>query len=75
MQFVLQPRLGTESLYQLLRLHFKAGQLQQMQLVDAMEQKTSLYFHQLKTNIVIAPETFKFQIPADVDVIETVPAA
>ncbi len=74
-QFVLQPKLGTESLYQLLRLHFKAGQLQQMQLVDAMEQKTSLYFHQLKTNIVITPGTFEFQIPEDVDVIDAVPAA
>jgi outer membrane lipoprotein carrier protein len=74
-QFVLHPKPGTDSLYQLLRLYFKAGQLQQMQLVDSLQQTTSLYFHQLKTNIAIDPDIFKFQIPPDVDVIKAVPNA
>tara|TARA_B100000767_G_scaffold273177_1_gene302604 strand:+ start:229 stop:906 length:678 start_codon:yes stop_codon:yes gene_type:complete len=59
-----------ESLYQTLRLNFKNNQLLEMQLEDAMNQKTSLTFSNMVLNPQLKENLFEFVIPENVDVLE-----
>ena len=59
-----------ESLYQTLRLNFKNNQLLEMQLEDAMHQKTSLTFSNMVFNPLIKDDLFNFVIPENIDVLE-----
>jgi outer membrane lipoprotein carrier protein len=59
-----------ESLYQMLRLNFKNNQLLEMQLEDAMNQKTSLIFSNMVLNPELQQNLFDFVIPENVDVLE-----
>ena len=59
-----------ESLYQTLRLNFKNNQLLEMQLEDAMSQKTSLTFSNMVLNPQLKENLFEFVIPENVDVLE-----
>jgi len=58
-----------ESLYQSLRINFKNNKLSEMQIEDAMHQKTSLTF----SNVIITPpidaSIFEFKVPENVDVV------
>ena len=65
----LTPR-DPESLYQTLRLNFKNNQLLEMQLEDAMHQKTSLTFSNMVFNPQLKEGLFEFVIPEGTDVIE-----
>jgi outer membrane lipoprotein carrier protein len=65
----LTPR-DPESLYQTLRLNFKNNQLLEMQLEDAMQQKTSLTFSNMVFNPQLKEGLFEFVIPEGTDVIE-----
>ena len=68
-QFELRPK-DTESLYTYIRLYFLHGNLQQMQLVDSLDQKTAMHFSNLEPNPQIGSGNFEFQVPAGTDVID-----
>lgn len=59
-----------ESLYQTLKLNFKNNQLLEMQLEDAMYQKTSLIFSNMVLNPKIKDNLFEFVVPENIDVLE-----
>jgi outer membrane lipoprotein carrier protein len=62
-----------ESLYQTLRLNFKNNQLLEMQLEDAMNQKTSLTFSNIVFNPQLKDGLFEFVVPENTDVLEMDP--
>lgn len=68
-QFELRPQ-DPESLYTYIRLYFLHGQLQQMQLVDSLDQKTAMHFTNLVANPSINPGTFEFMLPDGADIID-----
>lgn len=68
-QFELRPK-DPESLYTYIRLYFIHGDLQQMQLVDSLDQKTAMHFSNLVSNPTIDAGTFEFQVPQGSDVID-----
>ncbi len=68
-QFDLRPK-DPESLYTYIRLYFLHGDLQQMQLVDSLDQKTAMHFTNLQANPNIDNSLFEFIMPTDTDVID-----
>lgn len=62
-----------ESLYETLRLNFKNNQLLEMQLDDAMNQKTSLTFSNMVFNPQLKDGLFEFVVPENTDVLEMDP--
>lgn len=68
-QFELRPK-DPDSLYTYIRLYFIHDDLQQMQLVDSLEQKTAMHFSNLVSNPTIDAGTFDFRIPEGTDVID-----
>jgi len=58
-----------ESLYQSLRINFKNNKLWEMQIEDAMHQKTSLTFSNVVINPPIDASIFEFKVPENVDVV------
>jgi outer membrane lipoprotein carrier protein len=58
-----------ESLYQSLRINFKNNKLSEMQIEDAMHQKTSLTFSNVIINPPIDASIFEFKVPENVDVV------
>lgn len=67
--FVLLPK-GHDSLFDTLRLSFKNGALNDMQLVDGIGQRTNIVFESVRMNAPVADSEFKFDIPPGVDVIQ-----
>lgn len=67
--FILTPK-AKDTLFDRLRLSFRNGLINDMQLEDAVGQKTSLYFFDLKMNNEMDDELFNFIVPEGVDVIE-----
>lgn len=67
--FVLTPK-AKDTLFDRLRLSFRDGLINDMQLEDAVGQKTTLYFFSLKMNTEMDDSLFQFSVPEGVDVIE-----
>jgi len=56
--------------FQSLRVGFKGRDLAAVEIVDSFGQRSMLEFNQWKPNVPIAPESFRFTVPAGADVIE-----
>ncbi len=67
--FTLQPK-NKDTLFDSLRLSFNNGLINDMQLVDAVGQRTSIFFSALVVNQAVADDEFVFVVPDGVDVIE-----
>lgn len=67
--FILIPK-AKDTLFDRLRLSFRNGLINDMQLEDAVGQKTTLYFFGVQMNRPLADALFEFVVPDDVDVFE-----
>lgn len=67
--FVLTPT-AKDTLFDTLRLSFRSGVINDMQLLDAVGQRTNILFMNVKINQPVAASQFVFEAPAGVDVIE-----
>lgn len=67
--FMLTPR-AKDTLFDSLRLSFRDGRINDMQLNDAVGQRTNILFMSIRMNEPLDNSHFRFQIPAGVDVIE-----
>jgi outer membrane lipoprotein carrier protein len=67
--FILKPK-AADSLFDTLRLSFRGGMLNDMQLIDNVGQRTNILFLGVKMNPPIAASQFTFEVPAGVDVIQ-----
>ena len=67
--FVLKPKTR-DTLFDSLRLSFRKGMINDMQLIDSVGQRTNILFMNVKANEPIAASKFKFDIPKGADVIQ-----
>jgi outer membrane lipoprotein carrier protein len=67
--FVLKPKTR-DTLFDSLRLSFRGGVINDMQLIDSVGQRTNILFTGVKANEPIAASKFQFQIPKGADVIQ-----
>ena len=67
--FILTPT-AKDTLFDTLRLSFRNGVINDMQLLDAVGQRTNILFIGVKVNEPVAASQFVFEAPAGVDVIE-----
>lgn len=63
-----QPK-DNETGFEKILLGFKAGELQEMELVDSFGLQTRIVFNNVEHNPVINPKTFLFKAPKGVDVV------
>ncbi|CAK9890147.1 MULTISPECIES: outer membrane lipoprotein chaperone LolA [Pseudomonas] len=68
MDFVLKPKTK-DTLFDSLRLSFRRGLVNDMQLIDSVGQRTNILFTGVKANENIPASTFKFDVPKGADVI------
>lgn len=66
--FTLKPK-GKDSLFGSLRLSFRDGLINDMQLVDNVGQRTNIQFSGVKLNPPLSADLFVFEPPAGADVI------
>ncbi|AZC19429.1 MULTISPECIES: outer membrane lipoprotein chaperone LolA [Pseudomonas] len=69
MDFVLKPKTR-DTLFDSLRLSFRNGMINDMQLIDSVGQRTNILFTGVKANESIPASRFKFDIPKGADVIQ-----
>ncbi|MCS3470789.1 outer membrane lipoprotein carrier protein [Pseudomonas sp. JUb42] len=67
--FVLKPKTK-DSLFDSLRLSFRNGLINDMQLIDSVGQRTNILFTGVKANETVAANKFQFQVPKGADVIQ-----
>ena len=67
--FILTPT-AKDTLFDTLRLSFRNGVINDMQLLDAVGQRTNILFMGVKVNEPVDASQFVFDAPAGVDVIE-----
>lgn len=67
--FILKPK-AKDSLFDNLRLSFRSGVINDMQLVDSVGQRTNILFLGVKMNQPIEAAQFTFTVPEGADVIE-----
>ncbi|MGY2288416.1 outer membrane lipoprotein chaperone LolA [Pseudomonas sp. SDO528_S397] len=67
--FTLKPK-ARDTLFDSLRLSFRKGVINDMQLVDSVGQRTNILFSGVKANEPIPASRFKFDIPKGADVIQ-----
>ena len=67
--FILRPK-ARDTLFDTLRLSFRGGLINDMQLIDSVGQRTNILFMGVQLNQPLAAERFTFEIPAGVDVIQ-----
>jgi outer membrane lipoprotein carrier protein len=67
--FILKPK-AKDSLFDNLRLSFRSGVINDMQLIDSVGQRTNILFLGVKMNQPIVASQFTFSVPAGADVIE-----
>jgi outer membrane lipoprotein carrier protein len=67
--FILKPK-AKDSLFDNLRLSFRNGVINDMQLIDSVGQRTNILFLGVKMNEPLDASQFSFQVPAGADVIE-----
>lgn len=69
MDFTLKPKTK-DSLFESLRLSFRRGLVNDMQLIDTTGSRTNILFNGVKANEAVPASRFKFDIPAGADVIK-----
>lgn len=67
--FVLKPK-ARDTLFDNLRLSFRNGVINDMQLIDSVGQRTNILFFGVKMNGKIDPAQFVFEVPQGADVIQ-----
>lgn len=67
--FTLTPK-AKDSLFDSLRLSFRKGVLNDMQLIDSIGQRTNILFLGVKMNETLDAKQFTFDIPPGIDVIQ-----
>lgn len=67
--FILKPK-SKDSLFDSLRLSFRGGVLNDMQLIDSIGQRTNILFLNVKMNEALDDKQFSFDIPEGADVIQ-----
>lgn len=67
--FTLKPR-GKDTLFDSLRLSFRSGLINDMQLIDSVGQRTNILFMSVKANEAVPASKFKFDVPKGADVIQ-----
>ena len=67
--FTLKPKTK-DTLFDSLRLSFRNGLVNDMQLIDSVGQRTNILFTAVKANEPIPASKFKFDIPKGADVIQ-----
>tara|TARA_R110001606_G_scaffold388580_2_gene553993 strand:- start:16674 stop:17312 length:639 start_codon:yes stop_codon:yes gene_type:complete len=67
-EFLLTPKVN-DTLFDNLRLSFLDGKINDMQLSDAVGQRTNILFHDVKVNESVQQSDFSFEVPPGVDVI------
>ena len=67
--FILKPK-AKDSLFDNLRLSFRKGMINDMQLIDSIGQRTNILFLGVKMNEQLDPAQFDFQVPEGADVIQ-----
>ena len=67
--FILKPK-AADSLFESLRLSFRGGMINDMQLIDNVGQRTNILFLGVKMNPPVAASQFTFEVPEGVDVIQ-----
>lgn len=66
--FILKPK-ASDTLFDSLRLSFRGGVINDMQLIDSVGQRTNILFMGVKMNQPLKADTFTFEIPEGADVI------
>ena len=66
--FTLKPK-AKDTLFDNLRLSFRSGVINDMQLIDSVGQRTNILFMGVKMNQPLKADTFTFEIPEGADVI------
>lgn len=69
MDFTLIPKTK-DTLFDSLRLSFRSGKINDMQLIDSVGQRTNILFNGVKVNAPVPASKFKFDIPKGADVIQ-----
>lgn len=67
--FMLKPK-AQDTLFDNLRLSFRRGVINDMQLIDSIGQRTNILFLSVKMNEQFAPKLFTFDVPEGADVIQ-----
>lgn len=62
------PR-ATDASFQSLKIGFRGSSLAAIEVLDAFGQRSRLEFAQVESNAALAPERFRFEAPAGVDVL------
>ena len=70
LDWVLATPKHEDGTLQSLRIGFKGKELSAVEIVDGFGQKSLLQFGAISTNIPLAAELFRFQVPAGADLIE-----
>ena len=66
--FILRPK-AKDSLFDNLRLSFRNGVINDMQLIDSVGQRTNILFSGVRMNLPLEQKLFSFQPPPGTDVI------
>jgi len=69
MDFTLKPKTR-DTLFDSLRLSYRGGKINDMQLIDSVGQRTNILFNGVEVNKPIPASKFKFEIPKGADVIQ-----
>ena len=69
LEFMLKPKTK-DTLFDSLRLSFRNGKINEMQLIDSVGQRTNILFTGVEVNKYIPDRTFKFVVPKGADVIQ-----
>jgi outer membrane lipoprotein carrier protein len=69
LEWVLATPRGKDGQLQSVRVGFRAGQLEVLEILDSFGQKSTIGFAAFKTNVALDAATFQFKPPAGADVI------
>ncbi|HKS15327.1 MAG TPA: outer membrane lipoprotein chaperone LolA [Pseudomonas sp.] len=69
MDFTLKPKTK-DTLFDSLRVSFRGGLINDMQLIDSVGQRTNILFNGVKANEAIPASQFQFKVPEGADVIQ-----
>ena len=69
MDFTLKPKTK-DTLFDSLRVSFRKGLINDMQLIDSVGQRTNILFNGVKANQAVPDSKFQFDIPKGADVIK-----
>jgi outer membrane lipoprotein carrier protein len=67
--FELKPK-ARDTLFDSLRMSFRQGVINDMQLIDSAGQRTNILFSGVKLNAAVKPSLFTFEVPKGADVIQ-----